>query len=283
MPVNGAFAARSYMPYMLHVLFLIPDQFQAVGESIESRFEMAEAVGVLEECACCYDDKVIPESILRCPSGHAFCKECVQRAADCAIGQGNTVLACMNGNCTTPIATTTLEQALKPQILNHLLKKMQGASIEEEHQKPAADEVNRAHTEANMRAFIANRITHAMIRTCNNCGRNFVKEDGCNMMVCVCGKKMCYVCKKPIDGYSHFPIGGECSIYDNPSLHADELKTAAKEARQKYIRRHPEAASLNPTEKDDWMVPERQGDNDNAPAIRKKKKEKKRKTKRGKR
>ena len=38
--------------------------------------------------------------------------------------------------------------------------------------------------------------TAALKRTCPNCGLAFVKESGCNKMVCVCGYSMCYVCRQ---------------------------------------------------------------------------------------
>lgn len=43
-----------------------------------------------------------------------------------------------------------------------------------------------------------------IVRECYNCGKRFIKEDGCNKMVCSCRAVMCYLCKKPIKGYDHF-------------------------------------------------------------------------------
>ena len=49
-------------------------------------------------------------------------------------------------------------------------------------------------------------MTKALIRTCYNCRREFVKELGCNRMNCLCGAVMCYLCDKavPADNYKHF-------------------------------------------------------------------------------
>jgi hypothetical protein len=38
--------------------------------------------------------------------------------------------------------------------------------------------------------------TAALKRTCPQCGLGFVKESGCNKMVCVCGYSMCYICRQ---------------------------------------------------------------------------------------
>ena len=50
-----------------------------------------------------------------------------------------------------------------------------------------------------------NQLSHALIQKCWKCSKSFIKEEGCNKMTCVCGAKMCYLCKKPVgDDYSHF-------------------------------------------------------------------------------
>ncbi|KAL3682846.1 hypothetical protein R1sor_000868 [Riccia sorocarpa] len=47
-------------------------------------------------------------------------------------------------------------------------------------------------------------MTQAVIRICTFCSAQLVKNEGCNKIVCRCGQKMCYVCRKPIEDYSHF-------------------------------------------------------------------------------
>lgn len=42
--------------------------------------------------------------------------------------------------------------------------------------------------------------TAALKRTCPRCSLAFVKESGCNKMVCVCGYTMCYVCRQGLGG-----------------------------------------------------------------------------------
>lgn len=55
-----------------------------------------------------------------------------------------------------------------------------------------------------MRTFIENKLSEAMLRTCHNCSKRFMKEIGCNKMTCVCGASMCYVCREPDIDYDHF-------------------------------------------------------------------------------
>ncbi|KAL3681151.1 hypothetical protein R1sor_024107 [Riccia sorocarpa] len=47
-------------------------------------------------------------------------------------------------------------------------------------------------------------MTQAVIRICTFCSAQLVKNEGCNKIVCRCGQKMCYVCRKAIEDYSHF-------------------------------------------------------------------------------
>lgn len=65
--------------------------------------------------------------------------------------------------------------------------------------------------EVNMRTWIENKVTEAMIRECHQCGKRFFKVEGCNMMHCVCGAAMCYLCRVAIPpkiGYKHFSETG---------------------------------------------------------------------------
>lgn len=45
---------------------------------------------------------------------------------------------------------------------------------------------------------------HVVFRNCHKCGKGIVKETGCNKMKCVCGALMCYICRKPVQDYTHF-------------------------------------------------------------------------------
>jgi hypothetical protein len=59
------------------------------------------------------------------------------------------------------------------------------------------------------RKLLEEKLSAALIRRCPACAKQVVKEDGCNLMRCVCGSKFCYVCRANIDrdGYSHFTDG----------------------------------------------------------------------------
>ncbi|MCJ1436698.1 hypothetical protein MMC27_006080 [Xylographa pallens] len=47
-----------------------------------------------------------------------------------------------------------------------------------------------------LRTTIEAARTAALKRTCPRCGLGFVKDSGCNKMICVCGYTMCYICRQ---------------------------------------------------------------------------------------
>lgn len=102
--------------------------------------------------------------------------------------------------------------------------------------------------EVNMRTWIENKVTEAMIRECHQCGKRFFKVEGCNMMHCVCGAAMCYLCRVAIPpkiGYKHFSETGCKQYTDVADLHQIEMEKAYKEANELYLKEHPDAANLS--------------------------------------
>nr|CAD7261137.1 unnamed protein product [Timema shepardi] len=106
------------------------------------------------------------------------------------------------------------------------------------------DEVEKSE-EVKLRTYIEDRMTQALVRTCWKCKRNFVKEDGCNKMTCSCGAKMCYICRKPVEDYSHFNGQGgtefeKCPLFStNNQLHVDAVKQEAIKAKEEVLGQNP--------------------------------------------
>jgi len=57
-----------------------------------------------------------------------------------------------------------------------------------------------------LRLTLERATTDAVKRTCPQCNLGFVKSEGCNKLVCLCGYSMCYVCREGLadQGYAHF-------------------------------------------------------------------------------
>ena len=82
-----------------------------------------------------------------------------------------------------------------------------------------------------LRLTLERATTDAIKRTCPVCNLSFVKTVGCNKLVCLCGYRMCYLCRQRIDandGYKHFcqhfrdPPGAPCALCDRCDLYRDE-------------------------------------------------------------
>jgi hypothetical protein len=79
------------------------------------------------------------------------------------------------------------------------------------------DQVEETNDEIWKRVHIEEALSAELIRQCPNCLVAIVRESGCNMMVCsFCYAKMCYVCKMPVQGYSHFRCKDLSSIHVIP-------------------------------------------------------------------
>ncbi|KZT37375.1 hypothetical protein SISSUDRAFT_1034102 [Sistotremastrum suecicum HHB10207 ss-3] len=96
---------------------------------------------------------------------------------------------------------------------------------------------------------------------CPNCGVSFVKESGCNKMVCVCGYAMCYLCRADVrvEKYNHFcphfrAIPGRpcadctrCNLYEAENESAI-LKAAASMAKEEWIAARGSGRSVKGSE-----------------------------------
>ena len=95
----------------------------------QQRIQEAREKNQLVECTCCYNDECLAEDMLPCRGGHMFCKECVQRASEVAIGEGKTQLKCL-GQCDLDFELATLQKALKAVLFSKWLGRIQAAELE---------------------------------------------------------------------------------------------------------------------------------------------------------
>ncbi|KDQ54307.1 hypothetical protein JAAARDRAFT_38467 [Jaapia argillacea MUCL 33604] len=101
------------------------------------------------------------------------------------------------------------------------------------------------------RHLIEEAMSKALMRNCPKCGKGFIKESGCNKMVCPhCATMSCYVCRNIITGYEHYgnppPYNGrvdpnKCQLWDPvEKRHSDEVTAARQKAMEEFKRLHPE-------------------------------------------
>jgi hypothetical protein len=102
-----------------------------------------------------------------------------------------------------------------------------------------------------LRTQVEQAMSMAVKRVCPRCNTSFVKNAGCNKLVCPCGYIMCYVCRKDIgtEGYRHFcphfrpeGDGRRCPECKNCNLwEADDTDALLKQAKEEAERKWKDA------------------------------------------
>ncbi|KAK0938152.1 hypothetical protein LTR29_010263 [Friedmanniomyces endolithicus] len=117
---------------------------------------------------------------------------------------------------------------------------------------PISCEQHAKNNKVNSRHKIEEAMTAAMIRSCNKCKKQFIKDYGCNKMACPsCGNLQCYVCSASIKDYNHFDqapnrpaneaTAKQCPLYDNvEERHEREVKEAEAAARAQVMLENPD-------------------------------------------
>ncbi|KAK3072921.1 hypothetical protein LTR53_005920 [Teratosphaeriaceae sp. CCFEE 6253] len=116
---------------------------------------------------------------------------------------------------------------------------------------PISCEQHAKDNQIDHRHKIEEAMTAAMIRACNKCKKQFIKDYGCNKMMCPsCNNLQCYVCSQSLAGYEHFDqapqrartgeTATKCPLYDNvEERHEREVKEAEAAARAQVLAENP--------------------------------------------
>ena len=125
---------------------------------------------------------------------------------------------------------------------------------------PMSCEEHAKDNKIDQRHKIEEAMTAALIRSCNKCKKQFIKEYGCNKMTCPsCDNLQCYVCSQSLTNYDHFDHAPQprapgqtltdgkenkkCPLHDNvEERHEREVKTAEEAARRQVIEENPDVS-----------------------------------------
>jgi len=102
-----------------------------------------------------------------------------------------------------------------------------------------------------LRQHIEAAQAEAIKRTCPRCATSFIKDSGCNKLICPCGYKMCYLCRQELDArqpYGHFCPhfraipGQKCDKCNACELYKDEdddevVRVAGAKAEKEWLER----------------------------------------------
>ncbi|KAF5278107.1 hypothetical protein FQR65_LT03623 [Abscondita terminalis] len=88
----------------------------------------AKENGLLQTCACCFDEELIPEECYFCKNACIFCKECVKTGAETVISNGNLEFPCL-ADCGSEFSIPTLQMVLDSVVFSRMAQRKQMEEI----------------------------------------------------------------------------------------------------------------------------------------------------------
>lgn len=134
--------------------------------------------GLLQTCACCFDDELIPEECYFCKNNCIFCKDCVKKGTETAIGDGKLDFPCL-ADCGAEYSIPTLQMVLDSVVFSRMAQRKQ------------MDEVKRANIDG--------------LETCPFCDFATIPPPDSKIFTCLneeCMKESCRECRH----VSHIPL-----------------------------------------------------------------------------
>ncbi|KAJ2996529.1 hypothetical protein HDV02_006425 [Globomyces sp. JEL0801] len=216
------------------------------------------------ECRCCYLENPISK-MASCTKGHLFCLTCCKRAIETLIVHQKIHMKCMDTtDCNGHFDIKTIQACLpekgyeRYQTLVEEIELKQ-ANLEGLERCPFCPYAVIIENGENDPLFccerqgclkiscklckkadhtplpcpellehsVAEAMSNALMRECPKCSIRYYKTKGCNKMTCVCGQKMCYVCRKAITDYSHFN-DNTCPLNDDTAARNRQDVSEAK-------------------------------------------------------
>ena len=197
-----------------NIIFIILDEEEVIEEKIE--------------CSCCFETYNINQFI-ECNKRHFVCSKCVKTYAESQLfASFNCDITCINSKekCNALYSVEMLSKILS----QNCLDKYNELKTEKEYKMINKCSDEKAHptskcNKLSCKTTISEKLSEALILRCNNCNISIVKDHGCNKIVCVCGNKMCNLCKKDVNdvGYRHFCNDNNCNRKCNKCHTFDEI------------------------------------------------------------
>ncbi|KAG5876148.1 hypothetical protein JTB14_021080 [Gonioctena quinquepunctata] len=97
-------------------------------EKEEQDRQNAKENGLMISCQCCYDEEVMVKDSFSCPKDCRFCRDCIQKSCEIALGEGKTEYNCLN-DCPEQFTLQTLQNVLPPKMFSKLAQKKTLAEV----------------------------------------------------------------------------------------------------------------------------------------------------------
>lgn len=179
-----------------------------------AKIERAKKNNSFLTCNCCFNDELIDDDMVSCPSQHPFCKECVKRYVSVQIGDSKYTFKCLDERCDKEFALPVIGQLLEPNMFSKMLKNRQceeikGAGIDNLEFCPHCDYATIIEN-ANERIFACQN-PECLKETCRSCKEpnhlplrcdEVEKKDEVDMRTSIENRineamiRVCYKCKR---------------------------------------------------------------------------------------
>ncbi|XP_051166058.1 putative leucine-rich repeat-containing protein DDB_G0290503 [Leptopilina boulardi] len=228
------------------------------------------------ECECCYE-KINSSSKLAitCQEGHVFCNRCAILGTNTELAKGCPRIKCFQ-ECNSEFNLNSLQKILTPDKFKILLSKVQEgeiaaakieglvscpfcyyASIPPENDKiftcmnldcgkkscrlckkldHSPKECERIEKNKKARLILEEKMTAALVRKCR-CGKEIIKDGGCNVVTCSCGESFCYFCGK--SGITHDHISRGCGTPITANTDASNVVYVAQKIKNELLKIDP--------------------------------------------
>ncbi|XP_044754188.1 uncharacterized protein LOC123313378 isoform X2 [Coccinella septempunctata] len=209
--------------------------------------EEAEKFGLLETCQCCYFEGLLPEECYFCKKSCPFCKECVQKGVEHAIGEGKLNFPCLT-NCNSEFDISTLRMVLNKKTFDPLFTKIQmeevkKANIDGLETCPFCDFSMILSSE--QKIFKCQNVD-CMEETCRECRHKSHVPYRCNEIEYDEDvRRRTYIENKMTEALVRCPLYTQ----DLKQFHADRvIKSAVKAKEELGLNQNPQLLKIDPTE-----------------------------------
>lgn len=83
----------------------------------------AKENGTLQTCNCCFDEEVMPTDVLTCELGCKFCRDCIKKSIEVAMGDAKIDFKCLN-DCNSEFNLQTIQVSVLFLLMKHLFNDM---------------------------------------------------------------------------------------------------------------------------------------------------------------
>jgi len=108
------------------------DVQKLIHETNEKKKRKLEGLGnefLRMECHCCFNNECLLDETITCDNGHTFWYECIEKASEEAIGNGEVRLSCLE-DCKEDFTFDVLQNVMDQERFQKWLKQVQKSEIE---------------------------------------------------------------------------------------------------------------------------------------------------------